>query len=738
MAYPSSTPQQQRYSRHRQGIYINGTILGERRTALHLLEEQRNAILHHLQTLIGKKQGEREQEAERRGVVQSLCSNGRMAERAAASLQKGKQQLEQKRAELSQRRATLDALFEQLKKERLRSTTYLFPNDLRTHEMALLHTRLGLAADQRLKLRQLLDVLPLTVTGMGKSYAPNALGVGSAAGGYGHGGVAIAICGLRLPEKLALDTLQQEPAQQVALSASLGYMLLLSELLAAYIGGPVLHEGSFQGSTTVLWQQQSFWDRRPSSSNEVLPLFVEKGLSVLGAALGAATGSTAETQTVKSSSSGWGPLSLLRRVSSNPSPPMPPSSTSPPQKHTSSLLHSSSPQQQQQWQQQWQWHQWPYRPPQGMEAEVQAHAQARHANLDLAFNMLQRSASSLVHDKACDLGLTLPASWGPFGWLVMLCAALVQDDDCPHSRLGGVLSAAAGCVQSERHFAQQQRAKQEHAALHYHVHKQRQQQQQQQRALQHHHQASKPQSPSSQQLQQQQRTSAPGSTSHAAAPSAPHAPRTNPAFLRPTEATDACSRGGDGVSEGACAIGTGGASTHVLEGAGSIHLVPPGPPLTVQHPHNGLDGTKKAVGGAMPGGQVTGAAAAAHPASSGQQPLTEGHSTHHAPQGWGVSSVGAQGMSSVAEVANSSLQGPPLVHPRHEVGGPAGGVQAHLRVANNQQHHQHGMGPEEEEEGGWEEVGHQHILPPPPSAEEDVLQYVRALYGDGNTDRPPS
>jgi len=30
------------------------------------------------------------------------------------------------------------------------------------------------------------------------------------------------------------------------MSASLGYMLLLSELLAAYVGGPVLHEGSFQ------------------------------------------------------------------------------------------------------------------------------------------------------------------------------------------------------------------------------------------------------------------------------------------------------------------------------------------------------------------------------------------------------------------------------------------------------------------------------------------------------------
>ncbi|KAF5826196.1 hypothetical protein DUNSADRAFT_4210 [Dunaliella salina] len=111
-------------------------------------------------------------------------------------------------------------------------------------------------------------------------------------------------------------------------------MLLLSELLAAYIGGPVLHEGSFQGSTTVLWQQQSFWDRRPSSSHEVLPLFVEKGLSVLGAALGAATGSTAEAQTAKGSSSGWGLLSLLRRVSSNPSTPMLPSSV-----FTRELMH---------------------------------------------------------------------------------------------------------------------------------------------------------------------------------------------------------------------------------------------------------------------------------------------------------------------------------------------------------------------------------------------------------------
>ena len=30
-----------------------------------------------------------------------------------------------------------------------------------------------------------------------------------------------------------------------------------------------------QGSTTVVWQQQSFWNRRPASSNSVLPLYIE-------------------------------------------------------------------------------------------------------------------------------------------------------------------------------------------------------------------------------------------------------------------------------------------------------------------------------------------------------------------------------------------------------------------------------------------------------------------------------
>ncbi len=39
--------------------------------------------------------------------------------------------------------------------------------------------------------------------------------------------------------------------------------------------GPVLHEGAYQGSTSVLWPQTSFWDRRPLNSNSRLPLFLD-------------------------------------------------------------------------------------------------------------------------------------------------------------------------------------------------------------------------------------------------------------------------------------------------------------------------------------------------------------------------------------------------------------------------------------------------------------------------------
>lgn len=90
------------------------------------------------------------------------------------------------------------------------------------------------------------------------------------------------------------------PAQTT--SAALGYLLLFIDQVGLIMGGPMLHESMYQGSTSSIWQPPGFWTRQPRSPAAVLPLNV---LST-GSTGAAAVGQAAYTST----SSRWG-LSLL-------------------------------------------------------------------------------------------------------------------------------------------------------------------------------------------------------------------------------------------------------------------------------------------------------------------------------------------------------------------------------------------------------------------------------------------
>lgn len=59
-----------------------------------------------------------------------------------------------------------------------------------------------------------------------------------------------------------------------AVSAALGYLLLCIDKVAMLMGGPLLHESQYQGSTSTLWQPNSFWARLPANSAAILPLYV--------------------------------------------------------------------------------------------------------------------------------------------------------------------------------------------------------------------------------------------------------------------------------------------------------------------------------------------------------------------------------------------------------------------------------------------------------------------------------
>ncbi|PNH00951.1 hypothetical protein TSOC_013194 [Tetrabaena socialis] len=84
--------------------------------------------------------------------------------------------------------------------------------------------------------------------------AERALEAGEAEGGRSLGragagsceGLGVTICNLKLPDSASVSSLMLQ--QPEATSSALGYLLLLQELLSTYLGGPLLHEGSFQAS----------------------------------------------------------------------------------------------------------------------------------------------------------------------------------------------------------------------------------------------------------------------------------------------------------------------------------------------------------------------------------------------------------------------------------------------------------------------------------------------------------
>ncbi|KAI0495930.1 hypothetical protein KFK09_022237 [Dendrobium nobile] len=87
----------------------------------------------------------------------------------------------------------------------------------------------------------------------------------------GSGGSYDTICGARLPR--GLDPHSVPPDE---LSASLGYMVQLVNLVSPCLAAPTLHASGFAGSCSRTWQRDSYWEARPSSQSKEYPLFIPR------------------------------------------------------------------------------------------------------------------------------------------------------------------------------------------------------------------------------------------------------------------------------------------------------------------------------------------------------------------------------------------------------------------------------------------------------------------------------
>lgn len=87
----------------------------------------------------------------------------------------------------------------------------------------------------------------------------------------GSSGSYDTICGARLPRGLDPHSVSSDE-----LSASLGYMIQLLNLIIPSLAAPTLHTSGFAGSCSRIWQRDSYWETRPSSQSKEYPLFIPR------------------------------------------------------------------------------------------------------------------------------------------------------------------------------------------------------------------------------------------------------------------------------------------------------------------------------------------------------------------------------------------------------------------------------------------------------------------------------
>lgn len=154
-----------------------------------------------------------------------------------------------------ERDAELGAALAALREARSAAAEQARTEALRRVKEELAEAERGVAARRRQLLAQLQAALPLT----------------AAREDHGRGGaemrkqsalvapVVVRLCGARLPDgPRALAAL---PAEELA--AALGEAVRHTELLAAYVGAPLLHEGAFRASRSAVWQRDTHWRQAP-------------------------------------------------------------------------------------------------------------------------------------------------------------------------------------------------------------------------------------------------------------------------------------------------------------------------------------------------------------------------------------------------------------------------------------------------------------------------------------------
>ncbi|GBF88299.1 hypothetical protein Rsub_01011 [Raphidocelis subcapitata] len=416
---------------------INAQLFDDKKREL---RQQRDELQQRLEAALAQRAAAEQQQLELwrwRRRVEAARSAQAAAEGAL------KQELRRhagERAAVDRRRAAAERALSDLAADRAKALGGALPTQIRYQSLTLSHVSAMLAREQRLHMRALLEILPIRINALrAASATPDGEG-----GGGGGSPIQITISNLRLPESMVVPASGwQDP---LAVSAALGYLLLLVDKVAFIMGGPVLHEAHHQGSTSSVWMPGSFWDRAPRRRDHVLPLFVPGAAGGGGGGGGAGGGGAGAGPALarSGSSSSGGSGSYQRQAGAGAGGgfwqmalgargAVASDGGGGPRASDASTSGGG-----------------------GTPRSMGLLSSRRDVDTQAAFALLQRSLAVFLRDKAAASSLQLPAAWNPLAWLVVFCAVVKRDVKADGKLVAASLAADAAAGGGGRQTPQQQ------------------------------------------------------------------------------------------------------------------------------------------------------------------------------------------------------------------------------------------------------------------------------------------
>ncbi|XP_022993038.1 uncharacterized protein LOC111489176 [Cucurbita maxima] len=190
---------------------------------------------------------------------EKLSSLREKLRRRREQLEQGKTEIEMTSYDLKLKHAMLESARSVLEKQRVEQLEKAYPDLISTKilgHMAITSERLH---KQSVVVKQICKLFPqrrVLVHGENKE---------------GPGEQFDQICNVSLPRRLDPHSVQPHE-----LSASLGYMVQLLNLIVPNLAAPALHNSGFAGSCSRIWQRNSYWDACPSSQGNEYPLFIPR------------------------------------------------------------------------------------------------------------------------------------------------------------------------------------------------------------------------------------------------------------------------------------------------------------------------------------------------------------------------------------------------------------------------------------------------------------------------------